>query len=195
VSETQVVVIGSGPGGAAIAWSLAEAGVGRILEAGPRDQPQEDYRLQHNDWEQQLFPEKVPSRGRHTHAPLQMLDVRWDDLRSWNHLEGPHGRVAGPAFAAYSHVVGWAAPLHYAGESHRLHPRPADEEPFLAWPPTGRSTTMNWSRSTCRPSVASVWPAGRRSHPSRSAPYPMSPHPLSYGSQRIASGFENRLDD
>ena len=79
MNDTQVALIGSGPGGAAIAWSLASAGVKvTLLEAGPRYQPREDYRLHLPDWEQQHFPEKISSRGRQTHAPLQPLEERWD---------------------------------------------------------------------------------------------------------------------
>jgi hypothetical protein len=64
MNDTQVALIGSGPGGAAIAWSLASAGVKvTILEAGPRYQPREDYRLHLPDWEQQHFPEKISSRA------------------------------------------------------------------------------------------------------------------------------------
>jgi len=124
VSKPQVVVIGSGPGGAAIAWSLAEAGVKvHILEAGPRYQPREDYRPRHNDWERQHFPEKVPAAGRQTHAPLQPIEARWNDLRSWNHIYGPMVKSNRRFFAAYSHVVGvGGTTLHYAGESQRMHP-------------------------------------------------------------------------
>ena len=82
MTRPQVVVIGSGAGGAAFAWALADAGVQvQILEAGPAYNPRKDYLLASNSWEQQMFPEKVPIAGRQTHAPLQLLQDRWADLR------------------------------------------------------------------------------------------------------------------
>ncbi len=125
MSRPLVIVIGSGPGGSAIAWSLASAGVQVcILEAGPRYDPKSDYRLHRDDWERELFPEKIPSRGRQTHAPLQPLEERWDTLRSWNHLKGKLINGKRLVFAGYSHVVGvGGTTLHYASESQRLHPQ------------------------------------------------------------------------
>ena len=74
MTRPQVVVIGSGAGGSAFAWALANAGVQvQILEAGPRYDPLKDYLLASNGWEQQAFPAKVPVAGRQTYAPLQSL--------------------------------------------------------------------------------------------------------------------------
>ena len=89
MSEPQVIVIGSGPGGSAIAWSLASAGVKvRILEAGPRYNPAVDYNLSLPSWERSQFPGKILTWGRQTHAPMQVVESNWDTLRSWNHLNG-----------------------------------------------------------------------------------------------------------
>jgi choline dehydrogenase-like flavoprotein len=191
VTAPQVIVIGSGPGGAAIAWSLASAGLEvRVLEAGPRYDPSTDYRLNRADWEQTLFPEKLPSRGRQTHAPLQTLEARWDALRSWNHLTGRMVKSKQRLFAAYNHVIGvGGTTLHYAGESQRLHP----------------SSMKMHSRF----GVAADWPfdyqelepfyleaervigvAGPETDPTRprSAPYPLPPHRMSYATQKLGEG-------
>ena len=78
-----VIVIGSGAGGAACAWGLATTGVSTLLlESGPAYDPARDYRLERDDWEQGHFPHKVNPRGRQSMAPLQQLESRWDGLRS-----------------------------------------------------------------------------------------------------------------
>lgn len=192
MSASEVVVIGSGPGGAAIAWSLAQAGVKvRILEAGPRYQPREDYRLRHNDWERQHFPEKIPTRGRQTHAPLQPLEPRWNDLRSWNHLHGPMVKSSARRFAAYSHVVGvGGTTLHYAGESHRLHPASMQMHKRF-----GVAADWPFDYDELEPFYVQaehgIGVAGPTADPTRprSAPYPMPPHTMSYGSQQVARAF------
>ena len=192
MSTTQVVVIGSGPGGAAIAWSLAAAGLSvRILEAGPRYQPAEDYRLQHNDWEQQDFPEKVPMRRRQTYAPLQRLDAKWDDLRSWNHLKGRLVAFSARYFAGYRHVVGvGGTTLHYSGEAHRLHPAAMKMKSRFGvaadWPFDYEELEPFYVQAERGIGVAG--PTRDPTRP-RSAPYPMPPHKLSYASQRVARGF------
>lgn len=77
------VVIGSGAGGGAVAlgccrrkWRVL------VLEAGPAYDPVADYRLARSDWEQRDFPYKAGSQGRHSFAPLQVLDARWQHLYS-----------------------------------------------------------------------------------------------------------------
>jgi choline dehydrogenase-like flavoprotein len=93
-------------------------------------------------------------------------------------------------FASYSHVVGvGGSTLHYAGESHRLHPAAM--------------------RMHSRFGVAADWPfdygelepfyqeaerligvAGPQADPSRprSAPYPLPPHRMSYATQKLGEG-------
>ena len=70
------------------------------------------------------FPHKRSIRRRHTHAGLQALDAQWDTLRSWSRAQGRLIKGAHRAFSQYSHVMGvGGSTLHYAGESHRMHPR------------------------------------------------------------------------
>ncbi|HET6592629.1 MAG TPA: GMC family oxidoreductase, partial [Xanthomonadales bacterium] len=193
MSRPQVVVIGSGPGGAAIAWSLAEAGVKvRILEAGPHYKPREDYRLRHNDWERQHFPEQIPTKGRQTHAPLQPLEPRWNGLRSWNHVHGPMVKGNTRHFAAYSHVVGvGGTTLHYAGESQRLHPQAMQMHSRFGvaadWPFDYGELEPFYVQAERGIGVAG--PANDPTRP-RSAPYPMPEHAPSCAAQQVYQAFE-----
>jgi choline dehydrogenase-like flavoprotein len=193
VSQPQVVIIGSGPGGSAIAWSLAMAGVKvRILEAGPRYNPASDYNLHRNDWEYSLFPEKVPSRGRQSYAPLQKLDARWDHLRAWNRLRGKLSQSPQRQFGAYHHVIGvGGTTLHYAGESHRMHP--AAMNMFSRF---GVAADWPFSYDELEPyyleAERAIGVAGPRHDPTRprSAGYPLPPHAMSYASNKLGEGCQ-----
>ncbi|MCP5370626.1 MAG: GMC family oxidoreductase [Hyphomicrobiales bacterium] len=194
--QFDAVVVGSGPGGAAAAWALAEAGARvLVLEAGPRYDPFADYRLERPDWEARRFPEKVPTRGRQSFAPLQELDPAWRDLRSWNLHRGP--MVAGPRRAAwaYHHVVGvGGSTLHFAAEAHRLHPdamRMRDRFGVAAdWPLTYAELEPFYE--TAERIVGVAGPAisgpGADARPRR-RPLPLPAHPLSHASRHLARGF------
>ncbi len=192
MSAAQVVVIGSGPGGAAIAWALASAGVKvRILEAGPRYNPLSDYRLHLPGWEQQPFPEQVPHSGRQTHAPLQALEAQWDSLHSWNRPMGRFARGDRRGFSAYSHVVGvGGSTLHYAGESQRLHPAAMRMHSRFGvaadWPFAYEALEPFYQEAERIIGVAG--PPRDPTRP-RSAPYPMDPHAMSYATQKLGEGF------
>ncbi len=191
MTKPQVVVIGSGPGGSAIAWSLASAGVKvRILEAGPRYNPAVDYKLSLPSWERSQFPAKVPTRGRQTHAAMQDLDARWDTLRSWNHLKGKLANSDKRLFAAYSHVIGvGGTTLHYAGESQRLHPAAMKMHSRF-----GVAADWPFSYDELEPFYQEtervIGVAGPGADPTRprSAPYPLPPHTLSYATQKLGEG-------
>ena len=186
-----VVIIGSGAGGGASAWALSEAGLDVVLlEAGPEYNPLTDYRLDQPTWELSGFPEKVPSVGRQTIAPLQTLDPARSDLRSWNKVSGPYGFPNERRPLGYAHCVGLGGTtLRYTGEAHRLHPA---------------AMQMN-----TRFGVAADWPvdyatlepfyveaeyitgcAGPNDDPirTRSASYPTPPHTMSYASSQLAAG-------
>ena len=191
MSDPQVVVIGSGPGGAAFAWALADSGIKvRILEAGPRYDPSTDYRLSLPSWETTKFPAKIPTRGRQTHGTLQDLENRWDDLRSWNHLTGKTVTSAQRRFAAYSHVIGvGGSTLHYACEAHRIHP-----DSMLMGSRFGVAADWPFSYDELEPYylaaerfIGVAGPATNSTRP-RSAPYPLPAHRLSYASQKLGAG-------
>ena len=191
MTRPQVVVIGSGAGGAAFAWALADAGVQvQILEAGPRYDPLKDYLLASNGWEQQAFPAKVPTAGRQTHASLQLLEERWADLRSWNHLTGHTLASDRRSFLAYNHVVGvGGTTLHFTGESHRMHPQAMKMQKRFKvaadWPFDYAELEPFYVEAERLIGVAGPEDPGVRT---RSAPYPLPAHNLSYASQKLGAG-------
>lgn len=187
----EVVVIGAGAGGGALAWKLASSGTKvHILEAGPRYDPVQDYRLSQSDWEQQRFPEKVGIRDRQTYAPLSVLEARFDDLRSWNHLNGRFVKSHRRAFWGYLHVVGvGGSTLHYTGESHRMHPAAMSMQSRFGvaadWPMSYEDLEPYYLQAEKIIGVAGPLETGARS---RSAPYPLPAHPLSYASEVLGRG-------
>lgn len=192
MTRPQVVVIGSGAGGAAFAWALAEAGVQvQILEAGPPYNPRKDYLLATDRWEQQHFPEKVPVAGRQTYAPLQRLEERWAGLRSWNHLSGHVLADDYRSFLAYSHVIGvGGSTLHFTGEMHRMHPEAMKMQSRFGvaadWPVDYAELEPFYVEAERVVGIAGPSDPGVRT---RSEPYPLPAHELSYASQKLGEGF------
>jgi choline dehydrogenase-like flavoprotein len=185
------IVIGSGAGGGASAWALAERGLDvLLLEAGPAYTPETDYRLHRPDWERSRFPSKFETTGRQTVAPLQTLAPRWRALRSWSALRGP--LVAGERrqFWAYHHEIGLGGTtLHFTGEAHRLHPaamRMASRFGVAAdWPFDYAALEPYYTEVERLIGVAG--PPGDPIR-TRSQPYPLPAHPLSYASQKLQRG-------
>ncbi|MDA0663301.1 MAG: FAD-binding protein [Proteobacteria bacterium] len=122
--QIDAIVIGSGAGGAAAAWALAERGASvLLLESGPAYDPFSDYRLDRPDWALDEFPAKVPVFNRQTVAPSQALEPKWTGLNSWNKVAGRYNRGDRRLNGGYSHFVGLGgSTLHFTGEAHRLHP-------------------------------------------------------------------------
>jgi choline dehydrogenase-like flavoprotein len=191
MTRPEVVVIGSGAGGAAFAWGLAGRGVKvHVLEAGPRYSPYGDYRLTSPEWEQTEFPEKVPTQGRQTHAAFQTLTPQWEDLRSWNHLTGRMAPGDERTFWRYSHVLGvGGSTLHYAGEAHRLHPQAMRLRSRFGvgadWPVDYAALEPFYQQAERLIGVAGPAETGMRT---RSDPYPLPAHSLSFASQRLGQG-------
>lgn len=191
VPTHDVVVVGSGAGGGAVAWALSRRGVRvLVLEAGPTFDPFKDYRLASNDWEQHRFPEKPGSQGKYAFAEMQLLEARWQGLRSWNRQIGPlvggdRRRVHG-----YHHVRGvGGTTLHFTGEAHRLHPRAMKMRSEFGvaadWPFDYAALEPYYT--VAEKTIGVAGPAQDRWRP-RSAPYPLPAHRLSYASEQVLAG-------
>jgi len=190
-SEHDVVIVGSGAGGGALAWALSRHGIRvLLLEAGPEYDPHTDYRLADNDWELTGFPFKPGSQGKHSFAPLQRLEPRWDGLRTWSKLLGKGVTGDRRTASAYNHVRGvGGSTLHFTGEAHRLHPAAMKMRSRFGvaadWPLEYAELEPYYLEAERLIGVAG--PA-KDTVRTRSAPYPLPPHPLSYASQRLQQG-------
>jgi choline dehydrogenase-like flavoprotein len=167
-----VVVIGSGAGGAVVAKELAEAGQSVIvLEAGRRYEPLTDYLSDRADFE------------------LQAKDVfRPDDPR-----RDVYTTLGGRDFA-YSRVKGvGGSTLHYVGMSPRLH-----ESDFATRSRDGVGDDWPISYADLEPYYTRVeeelgvsGPDGANPfEPPRSRPYPTPAHPFNLASQTIKRGAD-----
>jgi choline dehydrogenase-like flavoprotein len=178
------VVVGSGAGGAALAWRLCQHGLRvLLLEAGPRFDPALDYAVARPDWERHLFPAPPGSRGDFSLGQLDRLDPADADLRSWSRAAGPLVREARrqPVGDAYWHVQGvGGSTLHFVGESHRLHPDAMQLRSRHGvgcdWPLTYADLEPYYT--LCEELVGVAGPAQQGAR-WRSRPYPLPPHPLS----------------
>jgi len=191
-ADFDAVIVGSGPGGAAAAWALTERGARvLVLEAGPRYEPFADYRLDRPDWERTTFPAKVPTYRRQTFARLQLLDKKWDDLRSHNTHLGLLVNQKRRTSWGYHHVVGvGGSTLHFAGEAQRLHPEAMNLRTRFGvaadWP-IGYDELEPYYEIAER--VVGVAGPADDARPRR-GPYPLPAHRLSYASRKIAAGFD-----
>jgi choline dehydrogenase-like flavoprotein len=185
------VVIGAGAGGGAAALSLCNRKLRvLVLEAGPAYDPARDYRLGRNDWEKDLFPYKPGSSGRQTFAPLQALDDRWDDLRSWNRVTGRTNTTDRRQPIAYHHVRGvGGSTLHFTGESHRLNPQAMRMRSRFGvaadWPFDYAELEPFYCEAE---RIIGVAGPARDSVRWRSEPYPLPAHELSYASSKLVAG-------
>lgn len=190
-ATAEVVIIGSGPGGGSCAWALTRRGIRvLLLEAGPRFDPATDYRLSSPSWELEHFPHKSGSQGRQTFAPLQMMDPRWRDLRSWNRVTGPYAPGARRRSQPYAHVRGvGGSSLHFTGEAHRLNPQAmsmrSDHGVAADWPLDYQELEPYYQQVEKLIGVSG--PSENPSRP-RSRAYPLPAHPFSYASQKLAAG-------
>jgi len=188
-----VVVIGSGAGGAFAAMALAEAGVRvLLLERGRRFDPRRDFPMTHPDWE--IRPDAFAETGHVRDDPSLVvaegppLDPRYARLRSNGGSGGADPGRRRPF--RYWRVFGLGgSTVHYQGEAHRFAEhafRPATAYGFgVDWPLGYADLAPYYERAERILGVAGD-PANPFKVPR--GPFPNPAHPLSYGSRRIADG-------
>jgi len=188
--DFDVVIVGAGAGGAAAAWRLSTRGMRvLVLEAGPAYDPLLDYKLHTEHWEAEAFPSKPNSEGRYVIAPLQTLEEKYSDLRSWDLISGrsnPNARRE-PSGPGYHHVRGvGGTTLHFTGEAHRMHPQAMQMRTRFGvsadWPIDYATLEPYYAIAEQLVGVAGPETVGDRW---RSTPYPLPPHPLNKGTQRL----------
>ncbi len=187
------VVVGAGAGGGAVAWRMTQRGWRVLLiDAGPAFDPEHDYGLDRPDWEKQRFRHKPGSEGETSFATLQALDPALADLRSWSLAQGPTHResrraVSGPGYHRVRGIGG--STLHFVGEAHRMNPESMRMRSRFGvaadWPVQYAELEPFYVEAERVLGVAGPTTAGDRW---RSAAYPLSAHPLSRASRRLARG-------
>ncbi|MDH4038295.1 MAG: GMC family oxidoreductase N-terminal domain-containing protein [Candidatus Krumholzibacteria bacterium] len=172
--EVDVVIIGSGAGGAVVAKELAEAGLAVVvIEAGPRFNPYVDYISDRTDFEQfaKFAFKKQKQRDVYTVGSAR---------------EFTYTRVKG---------VGGST-LKYAAMSPRLHEsdfRTHSEDGVGAdWPITYADLEPYYARVEYELGVSG--PGGEEANPfdpPRSTPFPNPPHPFNLASHAIKRGAQS----
>lgn len=186
--EVDVVIIGSGAGGAASAWALSKQGIKVIvLEAGPAYDPYTDYRLHSEQWEQSMFPEKATSNNRYSFGEMQKLEPARSGLLSWNHISGKINSTGKRYGWKYHHVRGvGGSTLHFTGEAHRVRP-----ESMKMYSRFGVAADWPLDYAELEPYYLKaeqlVGVAGQSDDPVRfrGGPYPLPPHAPGYASKKI----------
>jgi choline dehydrogenase-like flavoprotein len=186
-----VVVVGSGAGGAAAAYGLCQRGLSvLVLEAGPRFDPATDYAQTEPDWESHDFPEKPGSKAEMVLAAGQPLNREEPLLVSFTRGGGREVEDGRRRMGECQHVQGvGGSTLHFTGEAHRLHPQAMRMRTRFGvaadWPIDYAQLERYYVRAEQLIGVAGPVIQGARW---RSKPFPLPPHPLSYGARTLATG-------
>jgi choline dehydrogenase-like flavoprotein len=186
-----VVVVGSGAGGAAAAFGLCQRGLSvLLLEAGPRFDPATDYAQTKADWELHDFPEKPGSKGQVVLAPGQPLTADEPLLVSSTRGGGRQVEDGRRVMGEFQHVQGvGGSTLHFTGEAHRLHPGSMRMRTRFGvaadWPIDYAELEPHYIRAEQLIGVAG--PAAQEPR-WRSKPFPLPPHPLSFAAQTLGRG-------
>ncbi len=191
-----VCIIGSGAGGATVAYALGQAGFSVVvLEAGPRYDPSQ-YPLNTQEWEQYSSAFQVAREERTKHAyssgPPEVLDPSYTHLRSWSEARGQFNTTRHRRAPHVHRVKGvGGTTLHYQGEAHRFSPHGFRSKSLFGfgedWPIEYDDLAPYYERIERLLGVS-----GDHRNPFKAPrrPYPHPAHQLSCASQRVKLGFD-----
>jgi len=196
--EVDICIIGSGAGGAPVAYELGKAGFSVVvLEAGPRFNPMK-YHLNQSDWEQYPYPlpfvepNQGKERDRYTYDTPEKLDPNYNQLRSWSKANGfmnNTGRRRPPHIDRVKGVGGTT--LHYQGEAQRFSAHGFKTRSLYGiaddWPIDYEELQPYYDKAEKILGVAGL--NGNPFKPPR-GPFPNPPHELSCASKRVKLGFD-----
>ena len=193
--EPDVVVVGAGAGGLALAWRLVTEGLTvTLLEAGGSYQPHRDYPQRDPDFELRAFPydarRDVDGKPRYSFGTAQAIDPALAGYRSRDPQRG-RSTDAKRRYVAYSHVQGvGGSTLHFQAEAHRLHPDALQLESRVGvghdWPFAYAELERYYDIAEAQIGIAAPFPNPWR--PQAQTPQ-LPAHPLSYASRRLRRPF------
>jgi choline dehydrogenase-like flavoprotein len=191
-----VCIVGSGAGGATVAYALGTAGFTVVvLEAGPRYDPSH-YPLNTQEWEQHSSAFRVAPQDRAKHAyssaATEELDSNYAHLRSWSEARGqlnPTQQRRAPRVHRVKGVGGTT--LHYQGEAHRFSPHGFRSKSLFDfgedWPLGYDNLAPYYERIE---NLLGVSGDHRNPFKAPRGPFPHAPHQLSCASQHVKVGFD-----
>lgn len=191
-----VCIVGSGAGGATVAYALGTAGFTVVvLEAGPRYDPSH-YPLNTQEWEQHSSAFRVAPQDRAQHAyssaATEELDSNYAHLRSWSEARGqlnPTQQRRAPRVHRVKGVGGTT--LHYQGEAHRFSPHGFRSKSLFDfgedWPLGYDNLAPYYEKIE---NLLGVSGDHRNPFKAPRGPFPHPPHQLSCASQHVKVGFD-----
>ncbi|HZX14812.1 MAG TPA: GMC family oxidoreductase [Thermodesulfobacteriota bacterium] len=194
--EVDVCIIGSGAGGAPVAYSLGKAGFSVVvLEAGPRYDPMH-YHMNTKDWEIHPYafinPPDEKKKNLYTYATPEKLNPKYKHLRSGSKAFGFYNnsdRRKPPSISRAKGVGGTT--LHYQGEAHRFSAHGFNEKSLYGyaedWPISYKDLEPYYEKAEVFLGVS-----GLNGNPFKppSGPFPNPPHELSCATKRVKVGFD-----
>jgi choline dehydrogenase-like flavoprotein len=194
--EVDVCIIGSGAGGAVVAYALGRAGFSVVvLEAGPRYNPMV-YHMNEKDWEKHPYPFVNPpheeQKNLYTYSTPEKLNSAYKHLRSQSKINGFYNNTDRrmPPHIQRAKGVGGTT-LHYQAEAHRFSAHGFKSRSLYGvaedWPISYEDLEHYYREVENLLGVSGL--NHNRFKPPRE-PFPNPPHRLSCASKRLKVGFD-----
>ncbi len=194
--EADVCIIGSGAGGAVVAYALARAGFSVVvLEAGPRF-TSSHYHADKMEWEKHLYPflkqKNIKKKELYTYGVSEQLDPAYSHLRSRSISHGFYNNAKKRKRPYIQRVKGvGGTTLHYQGEAHRFSPHGFMSRSLYGvaddWPVSYKDLEPYYEKAEI---VLGVSGANQNPFKPLRNPYPHPPHKLSCASKKVKAGFD-----